>query len=146
MSRLVVAFVALSIGVSGAHASTGTAGSFLRATVIQLLHGQYDRVWSTLYPAQQKIVGLPLYTRCAKKELGALGALHSVKVVDQYKAIGKTTVPGTRLKVAVEAVTLRLHYGTQSEDVTLRASQVDGHWRWILERRATTAYSRGACP
>ncbi len=141
----VVVFVALAIGSSPAAAQT-TPEAFLKATIIQLFRGQYDREWSTLHPAQQKIVPLKLFVRCASA--GFHGTLRDAKVLDSYDAVDRS-IPGTKLRAKSKAVTFRIRYyvgGVSRTDVdTFRTTMVRGAWRWLLETGPVSAYKQGRC-
>lgn len=141
----VVVLIVLAVGSSPAVAQS-TPEAFLKATIIQLFRGQYDREWSTLHPAQQKIVPLKLFVRCASA--GFHGTLRDAKVLDSYDAVDRS-IPGTKLRAKSKAVTFRIRYyigGVSRTEVdTFRTTRVGGVWRWLLEAGPVSAYRAGRC-
>jgi hypothetical protein len=138
-----IAGVAVDSSPGASQATTPEA--FLKATLIQIFRGQYERGWSTIHPAQQKLIPRRLFVNCARR--AGLGEIRDLKVVDRYHA-GDKSIPGTKLKANPEAVKFRIRYyegGEQIETVTFRTVKVRGTWRWIIEATAMSAYKAGHC-
>jgi hypothetical protein len=121
---------------------------FLRGIVLGIASNDYQAVWPSLHPAQQRIATRRVYVRCELRDPVA-GRLDGIEVV---KALNERIVvagAGGDL-VDSKAVTFRLQLfestGETFSLVTAHAVAVDGQWRWILRPSRFEVYRSGACP
>jgi hypothetical protein len=123
---------------------------FLSGIVRAVAANDYERVWPTLHPAQQRIATRPLYVRCEQLSPVA-GHLDSLKVVRAVNRRISVAGAGEDL-VDSKAVTFEvtLSEGSTGASVVVRqtahAVAVDGRWRWILSPRRFATYRSGDCP
>jgi hypothetical protein len=121
---------------------------FLRGIVRGIASNEYDRIWPSLHPAQQRVATRGLYVRCEESDPVA-GRLERIEVVRALNQ--RITVPGAGAGlVDSKAVTFRLKLtdgtGETTGVVTAHAVAVAGHWRWILTRSRFEVYRSGSCP
>lgn len=140
-TRIILAS-ALLIAACGGGSDNGPEQS-LKALLEQIITGQGERAWDTMYPAQQAIVTREQYARCVK----GLGVeLDRFDIRESYE--DTITVPGT--DVTAETMTLvyriELRQGDDKGTLTDTAHviEVDGEWRWVLND--PEPFIEGRCP
>ena len=121
---------------------------FLRGIVRGIVSNDYERIWPSLHPAQQRVATLRAYVRCELRDPVA-GRLQSIQVMKALNERIAVAGAGTTL-VDSKAVTFRLGLvdstGRNSAVVTVHAVPVAGHWRWILTPERFQVYRAGSCP
>jgi hypothetical protein len=155
---LAVAAIAIAVGAGVAVWAGGRSDTkqpsadpalFLRGVVSQIAANDYDAVWQTLHPAQQKVATRSFYVRCEQLSPipGYLDWIRLVRTKDE-----RITVPGNKGVVDSKAVTFRLKLTEPvlNESVivtkTVHAVAVGGEWRWILTPERFGIYRSKACP
>jgi hypothetical protein len=136
-------------GSSASATPTGDPVSFLRGVVSGIAANEYERIWPTLHPAQQRVATRDLYVRCEKLSPipGKLDSIRVVRAVDRRIAIAG--VEGGTVESKAVTFEVRLVNAQRSTSVvvtTTHAVAVDGHWRWILTPRRFAIYRSGTCP
>ncbi len=123
--------------------------AFLTGIVRGVAANDYERVWPTLHPAQQRVATRALYVRCERLSpvAGHLDWIHVVRAVNSRIAVAGA---GGRL-VESKAVTFRVRLsdaidGRVVVTQTAHAVAVDGRWRWILSPQRFATYRSGVCP
>jgi hypothetical protein len=128
--------------------SLESARVFVVSEVQDKLDGRWGRVWSTLYPAHQRVAVRPVYIRCERST-----PFFAPTLVFGVLRVRETLVPvpGLARRVSGVAVTLRVAlrwYGPRDPIVltpTLHLVAVDGGWRWLLSDEMYRMYRHGAC-
>ncbi len=137
-------------GSDAAAQPTDDPVAFLRGIVRGVAANDYERVWPTLHPAQQRIATRELYVRCERLTPvpGHLAGLQVVRAIDS-----RITVAGAGAKrVVSKAVTFRVKIADAASGQavvvtqTAHAVAIDGHWRWILSAQRFASYQSGSCP
>lgn len=162
--RLAVAFAALAVAcalgaglsvwlVAGGGSSAASRPkedpvAFLRGIVSSIAANDYEHVWPSLHPAQQRVATRGLYVRCERLDpvVGELKGITVVRALDERIAVAGA---GDDL-VDSKAVTFRLKLSDVTGEsfglVTVHAVAVQGHWRWILTPDRFAVYRSGGCP
>jgi hypothetical protein len=151
------AAAALSVWLAGGGGGSSTAAAqpggdpvvFLRGIVRGIAANDYERVWPTLHPAQQRVATRQAYVRCEHLTpiAGHLDWIRVVRAADE-----RISIPGDKGFVVSKAVTFRLRLSEPALDTfvdvtkTVHAVAVDGRWRWILSPRRFAIYNSGTCP
>jgi hypothetical protein len=154
-----VSAVAIAIGVGvgvwaavrddGARQPTADPVAFLRGIVSHIADNDYDGVWPSLHPAQQRVATRTVYVSCEALTPipGHLDWVRLVRAKDE-----RITVPGDHGVVTSKAVTFRVKLSEPVLDQsvivtqTVHAVAVDGKWRWILSPKRFGIYRSRACP
>jgi hypothetical protein len=156
---VLAAAVALAAGLSVwfAYGGSGAAAQpkedpvvFLRGIVRSIAANDYERVWPTLHPAQQRVATRDLYVRCEllSPVPGHLDRIRVLRSVDEQIAIAGA---GGGL-VDSKAVTFELKLSEPATAAsvvvtkTVHAVAVRGRWRWILSPSRFASYRSGSCP
>ena len=146
---IVVLLLALAVAPAAAAART-TASDFAGQWYRWLSNGQWDRMYTTLHPAQQAFVTRDRFVACYQKaEIPAFDVL-GWKTVDVLHV--KTLIPGTKMRSWSTVVTLRVKLKdpdtgrTESGGHTAHLFLVKGHWRWIVPASDASAFKAGRCP
>jgi hypothetical protein len=151
------AAIAVGVGVAvwaggsddGAKQPSDDPAVFLRGIVSQIANNDYDGVWPSLHPAQQRVATRTLYVRCEQLTPipGHLDWIRLAATKDE-----RIEVPGDRGTVDSKAVTFELKISepvlkeAMVRKVTAHAVAVDGRWRWILNSARFGTYRAKACP
>jgi hypothetical protein len=122
---------------------------FLRGIVSRIADNDYDGVWPSLHPAQQRVATRTVYVNCEAMTPipGHLDWIRLVGAKDE-----QISVPGDRGTVPSKAVTFRLKLSEPVLDEsvivtqTVHAVAVDGEWRWILSPKRFGIYRSRSCP
>jgi hypothetical protein len=141
LGAVVAGFVA---GCGGGNKTAGggngaSAAAFLTGVTTEFSRGQSGRLWATLYPSEQALVGKARFVGCEGNE--GFG-LRRIKVLETYpEAI---TVAGR--SVQSQAVTIRVSADDGITTATVHAVPFRGGWRWVLQPADLAAYLAGKCP
>jgi hypothetical protein len=121
---------------------------FLKGVVAQIVHNDYADAWSTLHPAQQRVVSRRDYVRCElqTKIIGHLDSLTLVRAFDDFVLVAGGGVRPVKSRVA----TFRLRLSEPGVGVitfthSVHAVAVGGHWKWILTPHRYELYRLGGC-
>jgi hypothetical protein len=145
--------VGLAVWAGGRHdEATQPAGDpvvFLRGIVTHIADNDYERIWPSLHPAQQRVATRTVYVNCEALTPipGHLDWIRLVRAKDE-----QINVPGDRGIVPSKAVTFRLKLSEPVLDEsvivtqTVHAVAVDGRWRWILSPTRFGIYRSRSCP
>jgi hypothetical protein len=136
-------------GDGGARQPTADPVVFLRGIVSHIADNDYDGVWPSLHPAQQRVATRRVYVSCEALTPipGHLDWVRLVRAKDE-----RITVPGDRGVVTSKAVTFRVKLSEPVLDQsvivtqTVHAVAVDGKWRWILSPKRFGIYRSRSCP
>lgn len=146
------AFVAFTAGCGSSPSATSSptsshsvtqqnAGDFAKEYIERAELGQWGREWSTLHPAEQKIVSRDAFMSCRSDD--AIPAMTDITVVDEYKepveVVGLGDVPST-------AVTIKLKMEGDEQSFTVHAIAVNGSWHWVMPTDGIATYKAGNCP
>ena len=152
---LVVAAVAAGAILIGSRGGSGNAAQpkddpvvFLKGVVAQIVRNDYADAWSTLHPAQRRVVSRRDYVRCElqTKIIGHLDSLTLVRAFDDFVLVAGGGVRPVKSKVA----TFRLRLSEPGVGVitfthSVHAVAVGGRWKWILTPHRYELYRRGGC-
>jgi hypothetical protein len=149
--------VAVGVGVAvwavgrddGTKQPTADPVVFLRGIVRHIADNDYDGVWPSLHPAQQRVATRAVYVNCEALTPipGHLDWIRLVRAKDE-----RITVPGDHGLVPSKAVTFRVKLSEPVLDEsvvvtqTVHAVAVDGEWRWILSPKRFGIYRSRSCP
>lgn len=145
--------VGLAVWAGGRHDEAaqpaGDPVVFLRGIVSHIADNDYDGVWPSLHPAQQRVATRTVYVNCEARTPipGHLDWIRLVRSKDE-----QINVPGDRGIVPSKAVTfkLKLSEPVLDESVivtqTVHAVAVEGRWRWILSPTRFGIYRSRSCP
>lgn len=122
---------------------------FLRGIVRHIADNDYDGVWPSLHPAQQRVATRAVYVSCEAMTPipGHLDWIRLVRAKDE-----QITVPGDHGVVPSKAVTFKVKLSEPLLDEsvivtqTVHAVAVDGEWRWILSPKRFGIYRSRSCP
>jgi hypothetical protein len=150
---LIVAAVGLGVWLVTADGSSKDARPatdpvvFLRSVVAKIAANDYDRVWETLHPSQQRVATKELYVQC--EQLSPIpGRLDSVELVNAkteriaVAGEGKVESEAASFRVKITDPTLGAHVVVP---MTVHAVAVDGRWRWILGPKRYDLYRTKSC-
>jgi hypothetical protein len=154
---LSAAAIAIAVGLAvwatgrddGPRQPTADPVVFLRGIVSHIADNDYDSVWPSLHPAQQRVATRAVYVSCEAMTPipGHLDWIRLVRAKDE-----QITVPGDHGLVPSKAVTFRLKLSEPVLDEsvivtqTVHAVAVDGEWRWILSPKRFGTYRSRSCP
>ncbi len=103
-----------------------------------VLRGQSGRLWDTLHPADQAVVGRTRYTECQSNAGFDLKKFNVLETYGETVDVAGKATPSTAVSVQ-----------TTSDDgvttATMHAISLNGSWRWILSPAEYRAYSQGKC-
>jgi hypothetical protein len=117
------------------------SGDFIKEYINRAVYGQWGREWSTLHPAEQKIVSRDAYMTCRSDD--AIPAMTDITVVDKYKE--SISIPSVG-SISATAVTVKLKMEGSEQAFTVHAVAVNGNWRWTLPTDDVATYKTGNCP
>jgi hypothetical protein len=104
--------------------------------------GQLDAAYAALHPAYQRLVSRQLFVGCARST--SLGNLDSIDVLDVYD--DSVDIPGSG-RVPAKAVRVQLTSSNRKlRPFVNHEVKVGSGWRWVMNRKAVTAYRAGRCP
>ncbi len=139
-SILLLLLAALLTGCGGAAAPKAeSADAFMQRLTTEFSRGQAGRLWDSLVPAEQRIVGRARYLACRRN--GGF-RLRSFKVLDTYSEA--VDVEGRRTPST--AVTVQVTSDDGVTTATMHAIQIGGRWHWMLQPADLAAYAAGRCP
>jgi len=128
--------------------SHASAARFFLETLEEKLHGDWARVWESLYPFHQRIASREAFVRC--EVLTPFAApLEGLRIAGVRDA--PVSVPGQRERVAgvaVDVVVSLRWYGPRDPIVfrhTFHLVPVRGRWTWLLSPSRYLLYADGAC-
>jgi hypothetical protein len=131
-----------------APAAKGSAMSFLRGVVNQLVDDHYAEAWRTLHPAQQSFAAQDEYVACESRD-PIPGVLSDFRVNSAWDE--SFTVPGTKERVIAKTVVAVIEIRDMASGevvptkVTLHAVAVEGRWRWVLPADRASLYRSDSC-
>lgn len=128
-------------------------GKFVAVIYGQVLNQQHDRLYNELVPQQQALVSRDRFDTCMEQRFRALNIPDGTHV-SRWRTIDvlhvTITLPGTRVRVRSTVVTVKLTLsdGTSTDQAsdTYHLIIARGHWRWMLDATAMTAYKARRCP
>jgi hypothetical protein len=138
----VVALLAAGCGGEEDLAATGPGAAELRK-LENLYDGHFERAWSDLHPAHQRVVSRRRFAECASRTI-AVGDLESIEVLDVFD--DDVRIAGLRERKA-KAVRVRVSsFEGDSFTIVDHEVKVGDRWRWVLNSAAVRAYQQGRCP
>jgi uncharacterized protein YchJ len=124
--------------------------AFLRSVVAKIAANDYDHVWQTLHPSQQRVATKQQYVQCEQLSPipGRLDSIELVRSQPERIAVAGGEAQG---EVDSEAATFRVTITEPTLNdrvvvpMTVHAVAVDGRWRWILSPKRFDLYRTKSC-
>jgi hypothetical protein len=127
-----------------------TASQFATQAVRRIFAFRFDRTWSSLHPALQRVTTRSFYLSCQRLRFAPLQGARIVRLTVVKTTPERISAPGIgpidAVRVHLDAIYDVPFAGREHANAVQHVAKVDGRWRGLWTAPVYAAYKAGRCP